>query len=88
MFEETQSANQFAHQDVSNVDLIQSAEVPVTPVVTVADTKSKRVNIATIVTQLSNLSDAQIEDTKPSVIRELVNQANRISDKYKSILLG
>lgn len=87
--EETQSVDQFVNQaDMSNVDLIQSSTVEVTPVVTVADTKTKKVNLATIVNQLSNLTDAQIEDTKPSVIRELGVQASRITDKYKSILLG
>lgn len=87
--EETQSVDQFVPQgDLSNVDIIESSTVEVTSVVTVADTKTKRVNLATIVTQLSNLSDAQIEDTRPSVIKELGVQTNRIVEKYKSILLG
>ena len=78
-------------QPVSNVDLISASEVPVTVATTVADIttkKGKRTNIATLVNALTNLTDEEIEDTRPSVIRGLNNQVARITSKYQELLNG
>lgn len=75
----------------SNVDLINSTDVPVTVTTTVADVvnrKTKRTNLATIVNSLTGLTDEEIDDTKPSVVRALVVQANRISARYQELLSG
>lgn len=78
-------------QSVSNVDLISASDVPVTVATTVADIttkKGKRTNIATLVNALTNLTDEEIEDTKPSLIRGLNNQVTRITSKYQELLNG
>jgi hypothetical protein len=75
----------------SNVDLINSSDVPVTVTTTVADVvgkKTKRTNLATLVNSLTGLTDEEIDDTKPSVVRALVVQANRISARYQELLNG
>jgi hypothetical protein len=78
-------------QPMSNVDLISASEVPVTVATTVADIttkKGKRTNIVTLVNALTNLTDEEIEDTRPSVIRGLNTQVARITAKYHELLNG
>jgi hypothetical protein len=78
-------------QSVSNVDLISASDVPVTVTTTVADIttkKGKRTNIVTLVNALTNLTDEEIEDTRPSVIRALNTQVSRITTKYHELLNG
>ena len=78
-------------QSVSNVDLISASDVPVTVTNTVADIttkKGKRTNIVTLVNALTNLTDEEIEDTRPSVIRCLNTQVARITAKYHELLNG
>jgi hemolysin activation/secretion protein len=75
----------------SNVDLINASDIPVTVTTTVADAmtkKTKRTNLATIVNSLTGLTDEEIDDTKPSVVRALVVQANRVSARYQELLNG
>jgi hypothetical protein len=91
MFEDQDVNATTTAQFDSNVDLINAAEVPVTVTTTVADVvnkKTKRTNLATIVNSLTGLTDEEIDDTKPSVVRALVVQANRISARYQELLSG
>lgn len=89
MFEDQDT---MATQFDSNVDLINASDVPVTVTTTtvaeVTAKKSKRTNIATILNSLAGLTDEEIEDTKPSVIRGLNAEVARVTTKYQGFLTG
>jgi uncharacterized FAD-dependent dehydrogenase len=69
----------------SAVDLIQVLEVPVK---TVADVKKKarQTNLATVVNTLKAVTDDELEDCTPSVMKELLAEATRLYNTYKNII--
>lgn len=82
-----QEAMQSEIQDVSNVDLIQSADVVATPVITVADAKSsKKLNVTTLAAQLARIDKTQIENTAPVVFKELFAEFDRVTALYKEVV--
>jgi len=73
--------------DISNVDLIQSADVQVTTVTTVADTKaSKRLNVSTLTAQLAKIDRTQVENTAPVVFKDLFAEFDRVISLYKEVV--
>ena len=81
---------EFTNQE-STVDLIQSADVDVKTVATVAEVKknkTRQVNLATVVTTLKGVTKEELEQATPGVIRDLLAEATRINTEYKDILAG
>jgi len=72
--------------DISNVDLIQSADVQVTTVTTVADTKAKRLNVSTLTAQLAKIDRTQVENTAPVVFKDLFAEFDRVISLYKEVV--
>ena len=73
----------------STVDLIQAADVVVSTVAEVAKkSKSRNVNLATVVSTLKSVTSEELQQSTPLVIRDLYAEATRIYNEYTDILKG
>lgn len=88
MFEDQDVNATTTPQFDSNVDLINAAEVPVTVTTTVAEVnakKSKRVNLATVTTNLKAITGKDLLNVSIGEVRDFKLEYARIIAEFKTI---